>query len=51
MLSKIYADISFLEDLKEAPSYLKFLRELLHKKGKLKEVSMASIGEVCGVVL
>ena len=37
-------NISFLEALKEAPSYLKFLRELLSKKGKLDEVTTIPIG-------
>jgi len=34
MLKGIYANVPLLKAFKEAPSYLKFLRELLSKKGK-----------------
>ena len=37
MLKKIYMTFPILKALKEAPSYLKFLRDLLFKKGKLEE--------------
>ena len=50
MLKKIYVNVRLFEALKEAPSYLNFLRELLSKKDKLEEVSMALMGEVCSVV-
>jgi len=41
----------FLEALKEAPSYLKFLRELISKKGKVEEVTAVPIREIYNVVL
>jgi len=50
-LKRIYASIPFLEALKEEPSYLKFLRELIFNKGKLEEVSVAPIKEVCSTML
>ena len=33
ILRKVYANIHFLKPVKKAPTYLKFLRELLSKKG------------------
>ena len=51
LLHNIYVEVPFLEALKEAVSYLKFLRELLSKKGKLEEVSAVPMGEVCNVIL
>ena len=39
-LRKIYVSVLLLEALKEVTTYLKFLREILSKKGKLKEVMM-----------
>ena len=50
MMKKIYVDVSFLNDLKEALFYLKFLRGLLSRKGKLKEVLIIPIREVYSVV-
>ena len=41
-----------LGGLKEAPTYLKFLRELLSKKGKLEEDLIENpMGEVCSAIL
>lgn len=51
VLKKINLNVPFLEVLKEVPSYLKFLRELLSKRGDPEEVSVASIRELCSVVL
>ena len=51
MMKKIYVDVSFLNDLKEALFYLKFLRGLLSKKVKLEEALGAPIREVCSMVL
>jgi len=51
VLRKLYVNVPFLEALKEAPSYLKFLRELFSKKGELEEVLAISIGDICSVVL
>ena len=41
----------FLESLKEAPSHLKFFKELLSKKDPPKEPSVTPITEVCNAVL
>jgi len=51
VLRRIYVSVLFLEALKEAPTYLKFLRELLFKKGELREASVAPIGEACIAIL
>jgi len=51
VLRRIYASVPFLEALKEAPTYLKFLRELLSKKGEPVEASVAPIGEPYCVIL
>jgi len=49
-LEKIYAYVPFMEALRETPSYQKFLRGLLSRKGKLKEVLIIPIREVYSVV-
>ena len=49
-LSKIYVNVPLLEDLKEAPLYLKFLRELFSEEGKLEDVMTIAVGEVCNMV-
>jgi len=45
ILRRVYANISFLEALKKAPMYLKFLRELMSKKGDTRDASVDPIGE------
>ena len=50
VLRKLYVNVPFLGAIKEAPAYLKLLRELLSKKGKLEEVIVVHIGEVCIVI-
>jgi len=45
ILRRIYANVLFLETLKKAPTYLKFLIELLLKKGETGDASVAPIGE------
>ena len=51
MLKKICIKVAFLKALKEAPSYLRLLMELLFKKGKPNEASVIPLGEMCGEVL
>jgi len=51
VLRMIYVNAPFLEALKKAPTYLEFLRELLSKKGKPGDCSLAPIGEACNVIL
>jgi len=50
-LRRVYADAPFLEARKKAPSYLKFLRELLFKKDKTGDASIAPIGEAYNNIL
>jgi len=51
VMRRIHVNAPFLEALKEALTYLKFLRELISKKGKPGEVSVALIGEACSKIL
>ena len=52
MLRRIYVNDPFLEALKEAPTYLKFLRELLSEKDNLEEeLTEVLMGEVCSAML
>jgi len=51
ILKRIYVDIPFLEALHAAPSYLKFLRELLSKKREHERPLVAPIGEVGSALL
>jgi len=51
VLRRICVNTHFLEAFKEAPTYLKFLRELLFKKGKPGDISVAPIGEACSAIL
>ena len=48
---RIYVNASFLDALKEALAYFRFLRELLSKKGKLVTITKIPIGEVSSAVL
>jgi len=51
ILKRVYVNAPFLKALKAAPAYLKFLRELLSKKGENEEVLVAPIGEVGSPIL
>ena len=51
ILKRVYIDTPFLEALRAAPTSLKFLRELLSKKGEHKRPSVAPIGEVVSALL
>jgi len=51
VLRRIYVNAHFFEALNEAPTYLKFLRELFSNKFKPGDVSMAPIGEAYNVLL
>ena len=51
VLKKVNLIVPFLEVLKDVPPYLKFLRELLSKRGDPEEVSVVCIGELCSAVL
>jgi len=50
ILRRVYADTLFLEALKKAPAYLKFLKELIPKRGEPKGVQVAPMGEVCSSI-
>jgi len=50
-LKRIYVSVPFLEALKEASTYLRFLRELLFKKEEPREASLLLIGEAYSVLL
>jgi len=50
LLRQIYTDTPFLEVLKKAPFYFKFLRELISKKGEPEGVPVVPIGEVHSLV-
>ena len=45
-----YVNVPFLKALMEALSYIKFLRDLLSKKGKLEEATMVRVGEACKIL-
>ena len=51
LLRRIYVNALFLEALKEAPTYLKFLRELFPKKGNPGDISVAPLGKACSTIL
>ena len=51
VLKRVYADTPFLEALKKAPAYLKFLRELLSRKGEHEGESVMPIGRACSSFL
>ena len=42
----MYASVPFLETLKGALTYLKFLGQLLSKKGETKDTLVAPVGEL-----
>lgn len=47
MLKKLYINIPFTNDLKEMPSYVKFLKETLSNKRTLDECHMVSMNREC----
>jgi len=51
ILRWVYVNAPFLEALKVALAYLKFLRELLSKKGEHGGTIVVPIREVCSSVL
>jgi len=51
VLRRIYVNAPFSEALKEALTYLKFLRELLSMKTKPGDISVTPIGEAYSVIL
>ena len=51
ILKRVYVDTLFLEALWAAPTYLKFLRELISKKGEHERPSLAPIGEVGSAIV
>jgi len=51
ILRRVYADTLFLEALKKALAYFKFLRELLSKKGEPERVPVVPMGEFCNSIL
>jgi len=50
-LKRIYVCVHFLEALREAPIYLRFLRELISKKEEPRKASALLIGEACSALL
>jgi len=51
LLKKLNVNVTFLEILKEVPSYLKFLKGLLSTKGEPEKVSVVVLGKVCSATL
>ena len=49
-LRPVYANTPFLKALKKAPAYLKFLRELLPKRGEPEGIPVVPMGEVCSSI-
>jgi len=43
MMNKIYIDVPFTEVLTQVPTYAKFLKEILSKKGKLRSVRQLTL--------
>jgi len=50
-LRRIYVSNPFMEALKDTPAHLKFLRELLSRKGEPREVLVAPIVGSCSALL
>ena len=51
ILKRVYADTPFLEALKQAPTYFKFLRELLSKKDEPKGILVVPMGQLYSLIL
>jgi len=51
IMRRVYTDVPFLDALKKSPTYLKFLRELISKKGDTGDASVALIGKACSAIL
>ncbi|WCJ18012.1 Transposon Tf2-6 polyprotein [Euphorbia peplus] len=51
LLSKLHINIPFLEGIFQMPTYMKFLKDLLHNKEKLENVSMVQLNHVCSSII
>ncbi|XP_057535202.1 uncharacterized protein LOC130813388 [Amaranthus tricolor] len=51
VLSKLEINISFIDAIKEMPSYAKFLKEVLSNKRKLPEISVETLRGECNIIL
>ena len=51
VLKKLYIYIPFNEDLSQMPSYAKFLKEVLFRKGKLEDYETMALIEECNALI
>ncbi|XP_030483401.2 uncharacterized protein LOC115699997 [Cannabis sativa] len=51
IFKKLHSNIPFIEALEQMPTYLKFMKDILSKKMKLKEFEMVALTEECSAVL
>ena len=51
MFKKLYINIPFAEALEQMPSYVKFMKDILSKKRKLKNYEMVALTEESSAIL
>ncbi|XP_070032261.1 uncharacterized protein [Nicotiana tomentosiformis] len=51
MLKQVHVNLPFTEVLSQMPAYAKFLKEILTKKRKIEETSVAKLTEHCSAIL
>ena len=51
IFKKIHINIPFVEALEKMPNYIKFMREVMSNKKRLKEYEMVKLTEECSAIL
>ncbi|XP_062075881.1 uncharacterized protein LOC133780010 [Humulus lupulus] len=51
VFKKLHINIPFAEALEQMPSYVKFMKDILSKKRKIKEYEMVALTEECSAIL
>ncbi|KAM6543733.1 hypothetical protein CsatB_008180 [Cannabis sativa] len=51
IFKKLHINIPFIKALEQKPTYLRFMKDILSKKRKLKEFEMVALTEECSAVL
>ena len=51
IFQKIHINIPFIDALEQTPSYVKFMKNILDNKRKLREYEIVALSEECSVIL
>ena len=51
IFKKIHINISFTDVLEQMPNYMKFMKDIISKKRRLKDYEMGKLREECSAIL